>query len=113
MIKRLFWAVAVVLQVLSAGAQNEVGTWGFRPHIGLNISQMAGDGSDGLKSKVGFVGGVDVDYQATSMLGLSAALMFSSQGARMEPEVLPIDKVELSYINLPVMPVSMFTRGLL
>lgn len=112
MLKRFSLAVVGIGLAACSYAQNEAGTWGVRPQAGICVSDFVGGESGEFKPKVGFVGGVYADYQATDMLGLSTGLVFSMQGAKYENEAVYIDKFDMSYLNLPVMASVYVVPGL-
>lgn len=98
-------------------AQSNKGGFSVKPMAGINISNFAG-GTDGLyKSKVGFTGGVEMEYGVNEWLGLSLGALYSQQGAKMEGSfqmmydnngknetvlVSTKGKVKGDYLNLPL-----------
>ena len=73
--KKIFLMAALVLSGLVAKAQVEPGTFTLMPKVGLNMATMTG-GED-TKMKAGAVAGVEAEYRATDLIGVSAGLLYS------------------------------------
>ena len=80
--KKIFLMAALVLSGLAAKAQVEPGTFTLMPKVGLNMATMTG-GED-TKMKAGAVAGVEAEYRATDLIGVSAGLLYSMQGVRFD-----------------------------
>ena len=101
--KLLFATLAMFFVTFESFAQVEQGVFSIKPAAGITIANLTGSGAS---SKIGFTGGAELAYQATDILGLSAGVMYSMEGAKddIHTEVGRYDaKVNLSYLNIPVM----------
>ena len=117
--KRLAFVLVIVSNfVLCAKAQNPVGQFSLKPMAGVNISTFANAAIDMYHTKAGFTGGVELEYGVNSWLGVSAGLLYSQQGVKIEGSALTITqdtefiyyiatemdgKLKCDYLNLPVM----------
>ena len=117
--KRLAFVLVIVSNfVLCAKAQNPVGQFSLKPMAGVNISTFANAAIDMYHTKAGFTGGVELEYGVNSWLGVSAGLLYSQQGVKIEGSALAITqdaefiyyiatemdgKLKCDYLNLPVM----------
>ena len=84
-------------------AQAEQGVFSIKPAAGITVANLTGSGAS---SKIGFTGGAELAYQATFILGLSAGVMYSMEGAKddINTDFGRFDaKANLSYLNIPVM----------
>jgi hypothetical protein len=110
--KKIMMIAAMMVAVLSANAQNEVGQVTLKPTVGMNISTITGDGD--IKSKVGLVAGVEAEYGIAEKFGLQFGVLYSMEGAKLKNVVVApgtgasaylADKVNfnLDYINIPIL----------
>ncbi len=87
--KRIAVLIVLVTSTLVSMAQNKLGTWSVIPHVGVSISSLLG--SSGIYeigdnevvevkpyALLGFIGGADVMYQASDVVGVSAAILIHS-----------------------------------
>ena len=95
--KVILFAMAVLMS-LSTQAQEREGTVTIQPRVGANLSYM----DDYDKAKFGYAFGMEMEYQMTDLLSLSAALMYSDQGARDESTGLE-EVVDIDFVNVPIM----------
>ncbi|MGN0222125.1 MAG: porin family protein [Prevotella sp.] len=122
--KKLFALVALCVATVSASAQSEVGTFSLQPKIGFNVSFLTNAGKSSLPVylgkpmegsrdvKLGFVAGVEGEYQITPMISVAAGLLYSMQGTKWEDlesiyaddyRAMSKDRmVNLSYLNIPI-----------
>lgn len=122
--KKLFALVALCVATVSASAQSEVGTFTLQPKIGFNVSFLTNAGKSYLVEplggkpmegsrdvKLGFVAGVEGEYQITPMISVAAGLLYSMQGTKWEDlesqtayyRAMSKDRmVNLSYLNIPI-----------
>lgn len=105
--KKLLVMVTALLFSVGAFAQHEVGTFTLQPKIGLNIASLTD--TEDSDPRIGFVGGVEGEYQFTDMLSLSAGLLYSAQGCKAEDEDLTI---KTDYINIPILVNCYVVKGL-
>ena len=75
-------------------AQNEVGKLSIEPQIGFDVSNLT---KAGLNSKIGFCGGVNVEYKVTKPLSMSIGTIYSVEGAKDGQA-----KLSPAYINIPL-----------
>ena len=88
----------VLLSTVGSMAQEEEGTMTIQPRVGMNLSSM----TDYNKMKFGYAFGMEMEYQMTDMLSLSAALMYSGQGAT-DDATGKKEIVEIDFVNVPIM----------
>ena len=117
--KRLAFVLVIVSNfVLCAKAQNPIGQFSLKPMAGVNISTFTNAAVDMYHTKAGFTGGVELEYGVNSWLGVSAGLLYSQQGVKIEGSAFAITqdtefiyyiatemdgKLKCDYLNLPVM----------
>ena len=112
--KIVLTVVLGLLTVMQGVAQSEVGTLTLMPKIGGCWSTMSAsdiyyiedyDGKASAKGRLGFLGGIEAEYQLRSQFSLSAGVMYARQGMTNEdvPDILKNYKVTLDYLNIPVM----------
>ena len=95
--KKLFLVAALALATFTANAQHSVGSWAIQPRVGVNASCVTNANADW---RAGLVAGVDVEYQATNLIGISAGALYSMQGYRYSDLKL---REDMDYINIPIM----------
>lgn len=137
----LSFLYACLMSIMPAMAQNEVGHFTIYPRIGVNLSNISGNGNPGgvpnhHYQKTNFAAGVEGEYQLTPVLGISAGMFYSMQGAKMESyyqvltnsgEInLPMEitwadlgfleekdqRINMEYLNIPVMANVYVGKGL-
>lgn len=117
--KRLTFLLVIVSNfVFCAKAQNPVGTFSLKPMAGVNISKFANADFDIYHTKTGFTGGIELEYGVNRWLGVSAGLLYSQQGVKIDGSAYAITqdtefiyynvtktdgKMKCDYINLPIM----------
>ncbi len=99
---------AIVLSSLGVKAQTEPGTFTLMPKVGLNMATL---GLDKYKMKAGAVAGVEAEYRATNLIGVSAGVLYSMQGTRWS-EGDYSDKYLMDYINIPILANFYVWKGL-
>ena len=95
--KKLMLMAAMMVAVLSANAQNEVGQITLKPMVGATLSTITD--SNHSKFKIGFAAGVEGEYGIMEKLGVTAGLVYSMQGAKYEGD----DKEKFDYLNIPIL----------
>ena len=96
--KFLMASLAMFFVAFESFAQAEQGVFSIKPAAGITVANLTGSGAS---SKIGFTGGAELAYQATFILGLSAGVMYSMEGAK---DLRRFNaKANLSYLNIPVM----------
>lgn len=117
--KKMFLMAAVMLSSMGAFAQHAVGSFTLQPRAGINIATITD--IDHTTSRVDFAGGLEGEYQVTDLFSLSAGLMYSRQGYKMEDlkaSLGPFEKTyegdswKPSYLNIPIMANVYVVKGL-
>ena len=103
--KKFLVFASLVLAFVSAKAQSEVGQWSVRPTVGMNLGFMSN--SEDCSARVGLVAGTELEYQATDMVGLSAGLLYSQQGCKVDDA----GTLKLDYINIPLLANVYVAKG--
>lgn len=104
-----FLASALMLLAASTTtfAQNAVGSFSLQPKAGISIADMTD--THGTTSRVGFVGGLEGEYQASDIFSLSLGVNYSQEGFKMKNSD---NKIKLDYINVPILANVYLTKGL-
>jgi len=116
--KRIAVLIVLVTSTLVSMAQNKPGTWSVIPHVGVSISSLLGGSGiyevgDNMIVEVkphallGFVGGTDVMYQASDVVGLSAGLSFVQAGCKFKDDkgkdyVFYDRNLRMNYVTMPI-----------
>lgn len=122
--KRIIVFTLFLAMALTAGAQSDASTWSLIPKIGIDLFKTSSDGflttlddvRTSTKSKTelgsGFTGGLELEYQATSTVSVSGALMYAKLSERFKDlsvmntettgDVYSNHTLSLDYIQLPV-----------
>lgn len=103
--KKIFIVASLILAFATAKAQSEVGGFSVRPMVGMNIGMMTN--ADDSDPRIGFVVGTELEYQATDLLGLSAGLLYSQQGCKIDDN----GTLKLDYINIPLLANVYVAKG--
>lgn len=88
-------------------AQNAVGSFSLQPKAGISIADMTD--TQGTTSRIGFVGGLEGEYQASDIFSLSLGVNYSQEGFKMKNSD---NKIKLDYINVPILANVYLTKGL-
>lgn len=96
--KKLFLLAVVLLSAAGIMAQEREGTLTIQPRIGANLSSM----SDYNKTSFGYAFGMEMEYQMTDLFSLSAALMYSGQGAEDDESGIK-ETLDIDFVNVPIM----------
>lgn len=107
--KKLLLMAVVLLSSIGAFAQAEAGSFTLQPKVGLNIANITD--IDDSKSVVGFAVGVEGQYQVSDLFGLSAGLLYSGQGTKIEFGN-ESDKWNPGYLNIPILANVYVVKGL-
>ena len=98
----------MVLSSVGAFAQYSAGDITIQPKVGLNVSSVTEDEAGYI---AGFVGGVEGEYHVSPMVGISAGLLYSMQGASVKnAEGDP--KLQMNYVNIPILVNAYVAKGL-
>jgi len=104
--KKIMMIAAMMVATVAAKAQFEPGTFTLQPKVGVTLATISADDS---KFKFGMAAGIEGQYQLNNWFGLSAAVMYSQQGAKAKNTDV---KLNLEYINIPIMAKFYVTKGL-
>jgi len=104
--KKILMIAAMMVATVAAKAQFEPGTFTLQPKVGVTLATISSDDS---KFKFGMAAGIEGQYQLNNWFGLSAAVMYSQQGAKAKNYDM---KLNMEYINIPVMAKFYVTKGL-
>jgi hypothetical protein len=96
--KKLLLLAIVLLSSAGIMAQEREGTLTVQPRVGMNLSSM----TDYNKMKFGYNFGMEMEYQITDIFSLSAALMYSDQGAK-DDETGTDEILDIDFVNVPIM----------
>ena len=107
--KRMLLSATMMVAMLGAFAQENVGGWSVQPMVGVNIATMTD--SDGADPRVGLVGGIEAGYQATERFALSAGLLYSQQGVKASMDGVK-GTIKMDYLNIPVLANVYVAKGL-
>ena len=104
-----------LLASASTFARNEVGSFSIQPKVGINIATMTS--LDGTDPRDGFVGGAELEYQATPIFSVTAGALYSQQGIKFENfEIDGEDEVggtiKMDYVNIPILANIYVSKGL-
>ena len=108
--KRFLFLMVAFVMTIASNAQDAVGTLSLKPMAGMTIANFIGSDAESTDTKLGAIFGGELIYQANSYLALSAGLLYSMQGCSADGEGDP--KMNLDYINLPVLANFYITKGL-
>ena len=108
--KKMILTAAVILASAGAYAQHAVGSITLQPKVGLSVANVTD--VDNADARVGFVGGVEGEYQATDLLSVSAGLLYSQQGYKKDLPLAGKSTAKLDYINIPIMANVYVVKGL-
>lgn len=92
-------------------AQAPTGTFTLKPTAGITLANITNaDGS----IKVGFIGGVEGEYQLSNLFSLSGGVLYSMQGTKGEEVyqgTIVDEKVSTAYINVPILANIYVAKG--
>ncbi|MBQ4446236.1 MAG: PorT family protein [Prevotella sp.] len=107
--KKLFLVAIVMMASLSTFAQREVGTLSLQPRVGVSAADF--NNTEDTKARVGFIAGAELEYYVSNMVGISAGMFYSQQGA--EFEIGGADfTCKLDYVNVPIIANFYVWKGL-
>ena len=108
-------------------AQNKPGIWSVTPHVGVSFSSLLGGSgiyeiTDNEVAEVkpytllGFIGGADVMYQASDVVGVSAGLSFVQAGCKFKDDkgknsVVYNRNLRMNYVAMPILIHSYLLPG--
>lgn len=98
--KKMFLTAAMMLASVATFAQNAVGQITIQPKVGLNIANVTD--ADDADARIGLAAGAEFEYGVTDMIGVSAGLIYSMQGAKFSEGNVDTT-VKLDYLNVPIL----------
>ena len=107
--KKIMMIAAMLVAVLSANAQNEVGQVTLKPMVGLNLATLTGLNDN--KVRVGLAAGAEAEFGVAENFGITAGVLYSMQGTKWSEgdETLTY---KMDYINIPILANYYVTKGL-
>lgn len=96
--QKIVLALFMAMVAMNAKAQNG---WSITPRAGLNIATIGGEGGEGAASKIGLTIGGEAEYRMNNV-GYSVGLFYSQEGAS-EKDSKTDEKLNLHYLNVPVL----------
>lgn len=111
--KKLLLSMILLMACTFAMAQRSVGTWSLIPRVGVNLANISNfdhiitslppeskhyEVEQKSKYREGFIGGLDVQYQAMNQVAFSAGVFYSVQGMRFPPSET-IDEAKVHYTS--------------
>ena len=121
-------SVALMLSMMAATAQTEVGKISLKPMAGITVAELRNVGYVQYGPKVGFSGGLEAEYGITPQLGISLGAIYSQQGGKYDTDVensvttivgthiiseeKTCSKVKVDYINIPLLANFYVWRGM-
>ena len=124
--KKMILIAAISLSSMTATAQTEVGKFSLKPVAGITISDVTVEKGNIYNSKVGFTGGVEVEYGISTNMGVLLGVLYTQQGGKyketnnahsiVDGEILTTEtvkyKLSADYVNLPLLANFYVWRGL-
>jgi len=98
--KKIFVAAIMAVATLTANAQQAEGTFSITPKVGMNVATITK--YNDADPRIGLVAGAEGQYQVNEMLGISAGVLYSMQGAKHKSGGVT-HTTKLDYINVPVL----------
>lgn len=92
--KKVLYLMIFMFLTQNSFAQNEFGKFSIEPQIGFGVSNLT---KAGLNSKIGFCGGVNIEYKVTKPFSVSMGAIYSVEGAKDGQA-----KLSPTYINIPL-----------
>lgn len=103
--------LASTLMLLAAStttfAQHAVGSFTLQPKVGISIADVTNNNL--TTSRIGFVGGLEGEYQVADIFSLSLGVNYSQEGFKGKNSP---NKVKLDYINVPILANVYVVKGL-
>ena len=102
--KKIMMIAAMMVAVLSANAQNEVGQVTLQPKVGMTIATITGAGDQ--KAKVGLAAGVEAEFGVAQNFSITAGALYSMEGCKYNDV-----KFNFDYIDVPVLAQYYLAKG--
>ena len=101
--------LAVLCMAVLCHAQPEVGTLSIQPKVGINVANVTDD--DISKPRVGVAGGIELQHQIISRLGISYGILYSMQGAKEKVNNVSAT-LKTDYLAVPILANVYLFKGL-
>ena len=98
--KKCFYLFAMMMAVISANAQNEVGQVTLKPMVGINFSTMTN--TDDSKIRIGAAIGAEAECGVANSFGISVGALYSMQGVKGSEGLVDLT-VKTDYLNIPIL----------
>ena len=105
--KKIMMIAAMMVATLTASAQFEPGTFTLQPKVGVGFSEIV---DDNAKFKFGIGAGFEGQYQINNWFGVAAGVMYQQKGSGIDN--FDDVKINLEYIDVPIMAKFYVTKGL-
>ena len=107
--KKIMMIAAMMVAVLSANAQNEVGQVTLKPTVGMNIATLTK--TNDSKVRVGLAAGLEAEFGVAENFGLTAGVLYSMQGCKWKEGDESLT-YKIDYINIPILAQYYVVKGL-
>lgn len=108
--KKILLMAAMMIATLTASAQNT----SLKIYAGVSLADITN--ITGHDYKAGFIGGAEVEYRASNLIGISGGLFYSMQGSSINNPKIEINggkfDAKYNYLNVPVLVNFHVTQGL-
>ena len=110
--KRILLAAALLLSFMGVFAQAEEGDYTWQPRFGLSYSDFRGSDAKGYTPRMGFIGGIDFEYQAYEKWSTSGAILFNSQCVNADVADYSNPFIRMNYLQVPILVNYYAAKGL-
>lgn len=107
--KKIMMIAAMMVAVLSANAQNEVGQVTLKPMVGINLATLTG--LEDNKIRVGLTAGAEAEFGIAENFSVTAGALYSMQGTKWKDDG-DTETYKIDYINIPILANYYVTKGL-
>ena len=113
--KKIMLLVALMATTFSVKAQQEVGTFALKPMVGMTIANVTD--LENNSSRIGLAAGVEAEYRATPLIGVTAGVLYSMQGSTFDDVNImgtgwKDASYQMDYINIPILANFYVWKGL-
>lgn len=108
--KFILFVVSMVLPIATYAQSLPIS---IQPKAGLNVAHVTN--IDGSGPRYGFVAGAEAEFPLSKFFGISAGLLYSAQGAKVENRYLTetLDEtIQTDYLNIPILANIYLVKGL-
>ena len=108
--KKIILMLMAAVSTASLMAQERTGSVSLKPLAGVSLSSLVGKDAKGYSMKAGLVAGVELAYQVSPKIAISAGALYSMEGCKTSKTTEP--KIKLEYWNVPLLANFYIARGL-